>query len=343
MRARLHLIIIMALVCLSASAHSVAEEDGYYMMEHTWSFEGKRYSISLGISTEIYDYYQNEREHVAYRYQFKENEIPPHYYSFMLSEYDRPVAREMARLFGELASSDLEQLKLVVSFVQSLPYAFDSDSKGVDEYVRYPVETLVDGCGDCEDKVALLAAILHEMNADFLLIVLPEHMAVGVHCDGLKANRYLLFQDKKYYYVETTMPNWNIGDIPENYHQVEMEVMPVDDTPCLLIKGVRFESQPTLVFEKASCELQVDLHNLGPRNVTGLRLHVRVIEKGKRNRLLAEEYYTLHDLPEGMARTERISLKSIIKENCTLQVELTGLEVNPQYYEVELNYNRTRR
>lgn len=342
MRARLHLVILMALVGLTASAHSVTEEDGYYRIEHTWPFEGRRCSISLSISKELYDYYQNEREHLAYRYQFSEEEIPPHYYSFMLSEHDRPVAREMARLFGELASSKLEQLKLAVSFVQSLPYAFDADSKGMDEYVRYPVETLVDGCGDCEDKVALLVSILYAMDADFFLLVLPEHMAVGVHCDGVEANRYLLFEDKKYYYVETSMPNWNIGDIPEDYYQAEMEVVPVDDAPRLLMRGVRFESQPTLVFEKASCTLQVDLHNLGPSKVTALQLHVRVIELGTRNRLLAEEYYSLADMQEGELRTESFSMKSLIKENSVLEVELIGNEVAAQFYQVALGYNRTR-
>ena len=138
------------------------------------------------------------------------------------------------------------------------------------------------------------------------------------------------------------MPNWNIGDIPEDYYQTEMEVVPVDDAPRLLMRGVRFESQPTLVFEKASCTLQMDLHNLGPSKVTALQLHVRVIELGKRNRLLAEEYYSLADMQEGELRSESFSMKSLIKENSILEVELTGNEVAAQFYQVALGYNRTR-
>ena len=85
------------------------------------------------------------------------------------------------------------------------------------------------------------------------------------------------------------------------------------------------------------------MHNLGPGKVTELEIAVRIIEKGKRNRLLAEEYYRLADIQEGEQRIERLFLKSHIKENCLLQVELSGWEINTQYYEVELGYSRTRR
>ena len=343
MRARFYLIILLALVSLTAMAHTVTEEDGCYEVEHTWSCNGKQCSITLNISTNLYDYYQNEREHLAYRYQFNGGEIPPNYFSFMLSEHDREIMQALADEFSSHSVSELESINLALTFVQSLPYAYDTDSKGTDEYVRYPVETLVDGRGDCEDKVALLAALLYEMEVDFILLVLPEHMAVGVHCDGVEANRYLLFNDKRYYYLETTMNGWQVGQIPENYLSTEMEAIPIDPTPSLLVKGVRFESQPTLVFEKAHCILELDLHNLGPGRVTDMRVHVQVIEKGRRNRLLAEEYFSLNDMQEGQQRTETLLLKSMIKEKSVLQVKVTGAEVAPITYQVGLDYTRTRR
>ena len=77
--------------------------------------------------------------------------------------------------------------------------------------------------------------------------------------------------------------------------------------------------------------------------MTGLEVAVRIIEKGKRNRLLAEDYYSLVDLQEGEQRTEHLFFKSRIKENCLIQVELSGWEVTAQYYEMELGYNRIRR
>ena len=343
MRARLHLILLLAFTSLTVSAHSVVERNGYYEVEHAWKYQGKNYSITLNISTNLYDYYQNDREHLAYRYQFNGGEMPPNYFGFMLSEYDRPMMRALADEFTSHSASEKEQINLALTFVQSLPYAYDSSTKGTDEYLRYPIETLVDGCGDCEDKVALLAALLYEMDVDFILLILPEHIALGVNCDGVAANRYLLFQGKHYYYMETTMEGWQMGQIPEDYYDVEIEAVPVDATPGLLFKGVRFESQSTLVFQKAMCDLELDLHNLGPGKVTELRAHVLVIEKGRRNRLLAEEYFSLNDMQEGEQRTETLSLKSLIKENSVLRVELTGAEIEPQTYEVGLNYSRSQR
>ena len=342
MRRCLYLILFL-FVGLSASAHTVVEWDGYYEVRHTWKCNGEDYSITLNVSTNLYDYYQNDREHLAYKYKFEEDEMEPNYYSFMLSEHDRPVMRSVANEFSRFSTSEKDRILLALTFVQSIPYAFDSDSKGEDEYVRYPVETLVDGCGDCEDKVALLAALLHEMEVDFVRLVLSEHMALGVHCYEVNAPRYLLFEGKRYYYLETTRPNWGIGDIPKEYYSAEMEVVPVDETPSLLIKSVQFESQESYVFEKANCELQLDLHNLGPGRVTELMVLVRLVEKGRRGRLLTEEYFSLRDMQEGEFRTELLRLKSYIKENTILQVEVTGEETASQYYELELNYNRTRR
>lgn len=298
MRIRLCFIVILAFISLSASSHHVVEQDGYYEVEHTWVYQGKACSVTLNISSGLYNYYQNEREHLAYRYQFNGSEMPPNYFGFMLSKHDRSVLGALADEFSSHSMTEKEEVELALTFVQSLPYAYDSITKGTDEYLRYPIETLVDGCGDCEDKVALLAALLYEMDVDFVLLILPEHMAIGVHCDGVETERYLLFRDKPYYYMETTMEGWQMGQIPEDYYDAEMEAVPVDDNPSLLIKGVRFESQPTLVFHKAVCDLELDLHNLGPGKVTELQVHVLVIEKGRKARLLAEEFFSLDDMQE---------------------------------------------
>ena len=340
MRARI--LLVLMFVSVSLSAHTVVEYDGFFEVDHSWKYNGKDCSITLNISAELYDYFRNDREHLAYVYKFNEGEMPPNYYSFMLSEHDRPVMQSIAQEFSRYAFTEKDRIELALTFVQSLRYAFDADSKGKDEYVRYPIETLVDGCGDCEDKVALLVALLYEMDIDFVLLVLPEHMALGVHCDEIEGSRYLLYQGKKYYYMETTMPNWEIGQIPEDYLKAEMEVVPVDDTPSVLIKGVSFESQATLTYQKASCTMKVDLHNLGPGKVTDVQLHVRVVEVGKHNRLLAEEYYSLRNLQEGEQRTETLSLRSLIKENSVLEVELTGEEITSQLSKLEIQYRKSR-
>lgn len=343
MRFRLHLVILLAFISLTASAHSIVVREGYYEVRHSWEYKGRECSISLNINTELYNYYRNEREHQFYRYHFNGSVMPPNYYGFMLSERDRMVIRALAHEFSDNVETETERIALALSFVQSLSYAFDVDSKGEEEYVRYPIETLVDGCGDCEDKVSLLAALLYEMDADFVLLMLPDHMAIGVHCDGVRADRYILFRGKKYYYLETTMSEWRMGQIPEDYESAEMEVVPVDDTPSLLVKGVRFESHPCRSYEKADCDLEVELHNLGPGKVTDVVLHVRIVERGATHRLLSEQYYPLRDFQEGELRTEKITAVSLIREHSVLEMELTGDGIDAISYEYELNFSRVQR
>ena len=96
-----------------------------------------------------------------------------------------------------------------------------------------------------------------------------------------------------------------------------MEAVPVDDTPSLLMKGVRFESQPSSVFHKADCALEVDLQNLGPGRVTGMMLRVRIIEKGKPNYLL------------GVGTDGRGGGTAILHAGIELQTDATSLITPP--------------
>ena len=100
MRIRLCFIVILAFISLSALSHHVMEQDGYYEVEHTWVYQGKACSVTLNISSGLYNYYQNEREHLAYRYQFNGSEMPPNYFGFMLSKHDRSVLGALADEFS---------------------------------------------------------------------------------------------------------------------------------------------------------------------------------------------------------------------------------------------------
>ena len=131
MRAHLHLMLLLLLVSFAASAHSVVEWDDYYEVKHSWTYNGKECSVALNISKDLYDYYRNDREHLAYIYQFNNGEMPPNYYSFMLSEHDRPLMHALAQEFSRYTLTEKDRIGLALAFVQSLPYAYDADSKGV--------------------------------------------------------------------------------------------------------------------------------------------------------------------------------------------------------------------
>ena len=80
-----------------------------------------------------------------------------------------------------------ERLERAVAFVRGLEYAVDPDSKSTVEYHRTPEETLIDGRGDCKDLTYLMAGILSQppFNYRTAMVILPEHMLLGVDSDNL--------------------------------------------------------------------------------------------------------------------------------------------------------------
>jgi hypothetical protein len=76
-----------------------------------------------------------------------------------------------------------------IGLVHSLRYATDAESMGAPDYIRTVEETLVDGCGDCEDLTYLLVGILSQPAFGYwtAMVILPGHMLAGVHRDDLPA------------------------------------------------------------------------------------------------------------------------------------------------------------
>lgn len=64
------------------------------------------------------------------------------------------------------------------AFAAGITYARDVNSTGRDEYVRYPVETLVEDAGDCEDLAVVLAGLLTHLGIRTGLVVPRGHCAV---------------------------------------------------------------------------------------------------------------------------------------------------------------------
>jgi hypothetical protein len=109
-----------------------------------------------------------------------------------------------------------ESLNLIIAFLQSFTYAVEEK-----EYPRYPIETLIDGRGDCEDFAILAAAILRQMGFDVVLLAYTaeRHFAIGLRVtlpDTAECQAYEWAGDT-YYYVETTSTGWEIGEIPRDF------------------------------------------------------------------------------------------------------------------------------
>lgn len=149
-----------------------------------------------------------------------------------------------------------EKAEFVAAFVQGLTYTADTVTTGHDEYPRYPLETLVDNGGDCEDTAILLAAILHSLGYDVVLIAFPdEHSAVGVAVAGVSGT-YFEHNGTQYFYLETTNTGWGIGQIPDDLKGLTANIYNMTPNPILthdwdgMISG-------------RSAELEITVNNLG--------------------------------------------------------------------------------
>ncbi|MBM3158035.1 MAG: hypothetical protein FJ004_12250 [Chloroflexi bacterium] len=136
---------------------------------------------------------------------------------------------EMVKYVDEMAArynyNEQQKINFVVTFVQSLPYTVDSVTTPANEYPRYPIETLFDRGGDCEDTSILTAALLDRMGYDVALIELPKHMAVGVAVNAF--GRYYTYGGKRYFYLETTGEGWKIGEMPNEYLNAPAYIYPL--------------------------------------------------------------------------------------------------------------------
>lgn len=115
------------------------------------------------------------------------------------------------------AAGSVDVPSFVLSFVQAIEYKTDQDSVGLVEYPKFPIETLVDANGDCEDVVGLYVSLLRYLGYDAVMIFIPTggntgHMSAGVAGDYLGGD--ITKDGKTYHYAECTARGWSIGQVP---------------------------------------------------------------------------------------------------------------------------------
>lgn len=132
--------------------------------------------------------------------------------------------REMARKLREETLTrkftPLQEIDLVVRLVRSIPYHPDpATGDGVD-FPKYPVLTLAEQGGDCEDHAILAAAILwqlgHPVGLFYLRLEDGAHMGLAYRSDGFQGNFSKPGPDRCIYsYIETTASGAGLGEMPD--------------------------------------------------------------------------------------------------------------------------------
>jgi len=190
--------------------------NGIISQKMQWDYDGYTFTIEIPFDLNTYYFYKNLSKKEPVKNYVKEYSSHP-YFAVVVNKL-KVDAKELGYTGWKLA-------EYLTTFVQqNITYAKDPYNNGWD-YPKYPIETLVEKKGDCEDSAVLLASLLNAFGFDVVLIGLPRHVAVGILCKNCET--YYTFHNKHYAYIETTHPYWKISQIPEQYQKTPATLTPV--------------------------------------------------------------------------------------------------------------------
>ena len=118
-----------------------------------------------------------------------------------------------SKIFMRENFDDRDKIYFVITFVQNITY----DRPGGVLDLFPPLGTIAYRFGDCDSKTMLLYVILERMGVDCAILWSHnyKHAMLGIRVNG--RGNFLTTNGKKYYFLETTYPNWNVGDIPPEF------------------------------------------------------------------------------------------------------------------------------
>ena len=171
-----------------------------------WSFNGETFNLNPQFAKEDCEYYRNRPHPQTGDYSVYATDRVD-------DRYITDLAEQFRQWMNHMNLSDLERVNFVAAFAQSLAGVASDAVASADATPRYPLETLIDKKGDCEDTAILAATILQELDYEVALIRLGKHMGLGVvcnHCNG----EYFYENGIEYLYLETAAQGWELGQIP---------------------------------------------------------------------------------------------------------------------------------
>jgi hypothetical protein len=231
---KLFIILSLALIITAPAifARPVAAQteasNQYYDKSYAWDYDGRHWTWNINIPAALYEAYKevpvSTRTHNG-----------PGGYGFLTTTQDyyiKVLADKLNQSASEMGYGSYDKVSFVLAFVQSLPYTSDNVTEGYNEYPRFPIETLVDDGGDCEDTAILFATITLIMGFGTVYINPPDHYAVGILGNNLQGTywEYPKDSNRTYYYCETTGNGFKIGQLPEEFTGQTAYVYPIDES-----------------------------------------------------------------------------------------------------------------
>jgi hypothetical protein len=306
----------------SSSIPKTTDSGGSTERHFAWTYEEREWTWDLDIPTALYEYFKQlpraQTSNYSVYVTHPEDDV-----------YIDNLATKIREGASQAGLGEYQTVELAAAFVQSLPYATDDFSTGQDEYPRFPIETLVDNGGDCEDTSILMASILHSLGYGVILLVFnpPDdigHVAVGVAGGEGTYGTYWEYQGRKYYYLETTGEGWLLGKIPEKYTNASAHIYDMVPVPILT-----HDWHSTSVWSNLT--LNVVVRNQGSAAATGVYIYAG-FDAGD-NQSWNPERSDLFDLEAGQETTITLNLHIPSDKHTRIIVQIVddGYAVDDSY------------
>ena len=139
-------------------------------------------------------------------------EVYKRVYSYSIPQM-KSIFEGFNKIFEEENLGSKDRVIFVVTFVQNIPY--DRPGGALDLFP--PIGTLAYRFGDCDSKALLLYVILEKMNVDCAMLwsYKYKHAMLGVSIS--RGRQFKSIKGKRYYFLETTYPGWQIGELPPEF------------------------------------------------------------------------------------------------------------------------------
>ena len=166
----------------SRTVSVLAVPDGQLLRRYTWQYKGAEKALETLIPESLYlRYHSQDRQPLVDNYKYDD---------YVLDPLDDPTLLDIAdALRAKIGGGDTEFAKFALSFVQG-GITYTLDQPGL-EYPLYPLETLVDKKGDCEDTTILYVSLLRAQGISSMIAAvdtdhddMPDHVLALVPVDS---------------------------------------------------------------------------------------------------------------------------------------------------------------
>lgn len=267
-----------------------------YTRKFTQTVRGSQTDFTLSVLEALYKYYKS-RPRV------------PNYAAYTSDFFDNESIESLSQEFEDYGEDKDQSARRIadhaIAWVQGMKYTQDKAATGYNEYPKYPLETIVDRGGDCEDTAILLAEVLRDLGYGTVLLKLDQasHMAVGVSGEEGLPGSYYTYQGDQYYYVETTGSGWRVGEVPDRVRKQgsQAEILEINRSPSLAVQWKAF------VPSSGGVEMKATGHNVGEATATNAKIQIDIVTTD--GRVVAQSRKSLPSIqPQGNA-TKTFQLK----------------------------------